>query len=418
MPTREDISFVAAAVLDGAIRPSLGRDLLSWKEFAETNGNQLSVVELAIGCGFIDNDKAKAIAKIPAAEVKKDSKSKRLSPKAESSKGTKEKPQSRPVSKQIPGYKITGRLAAGSMGTVYVAKNEKTGEKVAVKVLSRSLRSKQVNLQRFYRETNIMRTINHPNLVRAYDVGETQGGQPYLVMEFVEGQSLDKFLRKGPMNQQEAIRIARSIAQGLLHLHTRDYVHRDIKPENILLSDKGEVKVADFGLAKNVDDSYITHTETMIGTPLYMPPEQARSETAVDVRADLYSLGCVLFHMVTGRPPFPGEHPLTVMTKHLYDKAPWAQDVNGNVCPHLSRAIYHMMRKDRDKRYQTARDVLMDLERVEAGEAPLKPNEHLKERLSHLQADLGKQQQLNESKSRLRDWFSRLVPAYHLPERL
>ena len=418
MPTREDISFVAAAVLDGAIRPSLGRDLLSWKEFAEANGNQLSVMELAVGCGFIDTDKANAIANIPAEDVQKNSKAKRLSPKKESSKSTKEKPQSKPVSKQIPGYKIIGRLAAGSMGTVYMARNEKTDEKVAVKVLSRSLRSKPVNLQRFYRETNIMRAINHPNLVRAYDVGETQGGQPYLVMEFVEGQSLDINLRKGPMNQQEAIRIVRSIGQGLHHLHTRDFIHRDIKPENVLLSNKGEVKVADFGLAKHLDDSYITHTETMIGTPLYMSPEQARSETAVDIRADLYSLGCVLFHMVTGRPPFPGEHPLTVMTKHLYEKAPWAQDVNGDVCPHLSRAIYHMMRKDRDERYQTARDVLMDLERVEAGEAPLKPNDHLKERRSRLQDDLDKQQQLSESKGRLSDWFSRLVPAYHLPARL
>lgn len=195
-------------------------------------------------------------------------------------------------------------------------------------------------------------------------------------------------------------------------------MHRDIKPENILISDKGEVKVADFGLAKHLDDSYITHTDTMIGTPLYMSPEQARSETAVDIRADLYSLGCVLFHMVTGRPPYPGEHPLTVMTKHLYDKAPWAQDVNSKVCPHLSRAIHHMMKKDRGRRYQTARDVLLDLERVEAGGAPLRPNDHLKERRSRLQQDLDKQEQLDISKGRLRGWFSRLVPAYHLPARL
>ncbi|MDP6506957.1 MAG: serine/threonine-protein kinase, partial [Planctomycetota bacterium] len=401
-----------------AIRPSMGRDLLSWKEFAETNGNHLSVMELAIGCGFIDTDKAKAIANTPAENVQVDLKNTRLSPKKETSKSTKEKSRSKPVSKKIPGYKITGRLAAGSMGTVYVAKNEKTGEKVAIKVLSRSLRSKPANLQRFYRETNIMRAINHPNLVKAYEVGETQGGQPYLVMEFVEGQSLDKYLRKGPMNHQEAIRIARAIGQGLHHLHTRDFIHRDIKPENILLSEKGEVKVADFGLAKHLDDSYITHTETMIGTPLYMSPEQAKSETAIDIRADLYSLGCNLFHMVTGEPPYPGEHPLTVMTKHLYDKVPWAQDINRDVCPHLSRAIYHMMKKDRDKRYQTSRDVIMDLERVEAGEAPLRPNDHLKERRSRLTDALNKQQQLSESQGRLRDWFSRLVPAYHLPERL
>jgi serine/threonine protein kinase len=121
--------------------------------------------------------------------------------------------------------------------------------------------------------------------------------------------------------------------------------------------------------------------------------------------------------MVTGSPPYPGEHPLTVMTKHLYDKVPWAQDINRDVCPHLSRVIYHMMKKDRDKRYQTSRDVLLDLERVEAGEAPLKPND-LKERHSRPSEDLDMQQQLSESKGRLSDWFSLLVPAYHLPERL
>jgi serine/threonine protein kinase len=278
MPTREEISFVAAAVLDGALRPAHGRDLLSWKEFAEANGNHLSVVDLAIGCGLLNAETARAIASradrhgadgVARPRLSEhDTESDRAYPRAWNG-GEK-----RHSAHGIVGYEILGRLAAGSMGTVYKARDRRTGREVALKVLSRSLRDKQSNLQRFYRETNILRSIRHPNIVEAYEVGETAGGQPYLVMECVEGKSVAILLKERErLSEEEALRIGRAIAQALHHLHTRGYIHRDLKPENILISVKGEIKLADFGLAKHLDDCHLTHHETLIGTPLYMAPE-------------------------------------------------------------------------------------------------------------------------------------------------
>jgi serine/threonine protein kinase len=421
MPTREEISFVAAAVLDGALRPAHGRDLLSWKEFAEAHGNNLSVIELAVGCGLLNAETARSIASRADRRgadgvgtprpSQHSADSDRATPPAWNGGGRKDSGHC------ISGYEILSRLAAGSMGTVYKARDRRTGREVALKVLSRSLRNKQANLQRFYRETNILRSIRHPNIVEAYEIGETAGGQPYLVMECVEGKSVAVLLKERErLSEEEALRIGRAMAQALHHLHTKGYIHRDLKPENILVSAKGEIKLADFGLAKHLDDCHLTHHETLIGTPLYMAPEQARGDEIVDARSDIYALGCNLFHIVTGSPPYPDEHPLTVMTKHFYDPIPWAQDRNPQVSARLSRLIYHMMLKERDQRYQTAREVALDLERLTCGEEPERPARLSEETRQRKRTDWERRKELKSAQSRLSRWFEQVVPAYVLPK--
>ena len=422
MPTKEDISFVAAAVLDGVLRPSHGRDLLSWKEFAEANGNRLSVMELAVGCGLVDEKAAKTISERTAdgRSPKANQRPRPAGVTTSERKGASSLPVTGRTgsSGRVPGYEIIRRVASGSMGTVYVAKDKRGDREVALKVLSRTLRSKQINLQRFYRETNILRSINHPNIVRAYEVGATPGGQPYLVMEYVEGKSVADLLEQpGGMSEEETIRIGRAMCQALHHLHSRGYVHRDLKPENILLGDKGEIKLADFGLAKHLDDCHITHHESMIGTPLYMPPEQARGDEDADLRADLYSLGCNLFHMATGSPPYPDDHPLTVMTKHLYERVPWAQDRAPEISATLSRIIFHTMLKDRDRRYQTARELALDLDRASCGEQPERPAALSRQTRAQKREETEKSAELAKARTRVGSWFQQLLPTYVLPEK-
>jgi len=421
MPTREDISFVAAAVLDGALHPSHGRDLLSWKEFAEANGNHLSVVELAVGSGLIGAAAAQAIAGRtepcgaggPACSSQRPS-----SPESGPSRTpARAKSDSSGSSNGIQGYDVLQRKGSGSMGTVYQARDRRTGQTVALKVLSRNLRGKQASLQRFYRETNILRSIRHPNIVEAYKVGETSGGQPYLVMEYIEGRSVASLIKEhGRLSDDETLRIGRAVAQALHHLHTRGIIHRDLKPENILISDRNEVKLADFGLAKHLDDCHLTHHETLIGTPLYMAPEQARGDETVDPRSDIYALGCNLYHMATGKPPYPDEHPLTVMTKHFYDPIPWAQKEAPEMSAGLARLIHHTMLKDREGRYQTAREVALDLERLAAGEEPERPQEHSRAVRTGNGAASTKRRELRKAQNRISRWFDQVVPAYVLPK--
>jgi len=421
MPTREDISFVAAAVLDGALRPSHGRDLLSWKEFAEANGNHLSVVELAVGSGLLDAAAAQAISgrtELRGAGSATDSRRRpRTSESEDSRPPARPRSESSSSTNSIHGYEVLQRKGSGSMGTVYQARDRRTGRTVALKVLSRNLRGKQANLQRFYRETNILRSIRHPNIVEAYEVGETSGGQPYLVMEYIEGKSIAALLKeRGRLSDEETLRVGRAVAQALHHLHTRGIIHRDLKPENILISDRNEIKLADFGLAKHLDDCHLTHHDTLIGTPLYMAPEQARGDETVDPRSDIYALGCNLYHMATGQPPYPDEHPLTVMTKHFYDPIPWAQKEAPEVSAGLARLIHHTMLKDRERRYQTAREVALDLERLAVGEEPERPQEHSRTVRAGNGAAPDKRRELKKAQSRLSRWFDQVVPAYVLPK--
>jgi eukaryotic-like serine/threonine-protein kinase len=251
-------------------------------------------------------------------------------------------------------YKITRELGRGGMATVFLATDEKHGRDVAIKVLHPEL-SASIGGERFEREIRLVANLQHPNVLGLYDSGAASG-LLYYVMPFVDGESLrDKITREGQLSVDEAVRIALEVASALGYAHTKGIIHRDIKPENILLS--GELTlVADFGIAKAASEANqqkLTQTGMAVGTPLYMAPEQAGGE-AVGPTADIYSLGCMLYEMLSGEPPFTGKNPVAIMARHAMEQVPSIRIVRSSVPAEVEEAIFASMGKVPADRPQTA----------------------------------------------------------------
>ncbi|WP_163992864.1 serine/threonine-protein kinase [Pyxidicoccus caerfyrddinensis] len=226
-------------------------------------------------------------------------------------------------------YRITRELARGGMGVVYEAVHEAIGQRAAVKVLQ-DLSGRASSRSRFLNEARAVSLVHHPGLVRVFDFGELPTGKPYILMELVEGESLrERLARGGPsLEVGTALRIARQIAAALCAVHARDIIHRDLKPENVMLVRDEEaaggerVKLLDFGIARLVGDGSVRTTEgVVLGTALYMAPEQCAGSDDLDDRADVYALGVVLYELLAGGPPFQGE-PTAVMRQHLFQEPP------------------------------------------------------------------------------------------------
>ncbi len=261
----------------------------------------------------------------------------------------------------IEGYEIISKLGKGGMGAVYLARRLSLNKLVAIKVLPPKLASNKDYLTRFRREAEATAKLNHPNVVQAYDVGESNGYN-YFVMEYVEGETIKDILeRTGVTDEPRALEIAIQIVDALKHAWAHGIVHRDIKPANIMISKTGQAKLCDLGLAIDVaTDHAITRSGVIMGTPYYLSPEQARSEP-LDTRSDIYSFGATLFHMLTGVVPFEGDTPAVILTKHLTEAVPDPLARN----PVLSRGVCFivtkMMAKDREARYQDPEELLRDL---------------------------------------------------------
>jgi len=261
-------------------------------------------------------------------------------------------------------YRIVERLAAGGMGVVYKGELTAIGKPVAVKFLHDALSLIPDVVKRFQREATAMSKLAHPNLVSVLDSGLDRG-TPYLVMDFVSGKSLAEVLADGPLPATRAAGLARQILAGVKHAHASHVVHRDLKPDNIILLDHVEgdfAKILDFGLAKVLrggggDDSaqsQLTNTGFALGTPGYMSPEQARG-TEADERSDLYAVGVILYHMVTGRKPFVADSPLAVLRMHMDDAPKPPSQVVPNCCsPELERVILRALAKEPGARWQSA----------------------------------------------------------------
>jgi hypothetical protein len=220
----------------------------------------------------------------------------------------------------IDGYKLLERRGQGGMGVVYRAVQKSLRREVALKVLAPRWSSHGRFLKRFFREAKLAGSLNHPNVVSAIDVGESNGFH-YYAMEYVDGWSVAEMLREdGRIDEEEALDIVLQVAKALDHASERHIVHRDIKPENILVTPSGLAKLADLGLSKQLtSDCSITTEGKTLGTPFYVSPELARGVTDVDVRSDIYSLGATLYHMLAGEPPFGGDNPAAVMARHIAD---------------------------------------------------------------------------------------------------
>ncbi len=273
---------------------------------------------------------------------------------------------------RISGYRIIRKLGAGAMATVFLAQQESLDRPVAIKVLPQKFSDNKEFLDRFYKEGRAAAKLNHPNIVQAYDVGQS-GDHHYFVMEYVDGETAyEQIVSEKRLGEADAIRIIKQVAAALQHAHDAGFIHRDIKPKNIMISSRGTVKLADLGLARALADQEAAESEAgrAYGTPYYISPEQIRGKVDITPAADIYGLGATCYHMVTGQVPFKGKNPSDVMHRHLKQALTPPDHINPSLSPGLSQVIEMMMAKSVARRYQTAMDVIEDLEMVEQGKTP------------------------------------------------
>jgi len=273
---------------------------------------------------------------------------------------------------QIPGYQIISKLGSGAMATVFKAKQLSLDRIVAIKVLPRKFSESSEYVERFYKEGKAAAKLNHPNIVQAIDVGEA-GGYHYFVMEYVKGHTLYDELAGGKkFTEAEALRVIIQIARALEHAHSQGLIHRDVKPKNIMITEDGMAKLADMGLARGATDIEAAKAEAgrAFGTPYYISPEQVRGELNIDFRADIYSLGATLYHLVTGKVPFEGPTPAAVMHKHLKDPLVPPDHINTNLSAGLGEAVEVI-------RYASTSDLLVDLEAIAEGKPPLQARKQI-----------------------------------------
>ncbi len=267
----------------------------------------------------------------------------------------------------IPGYTLQARIGAGAMGSVYRAHQRAMKRDVAIKILRRDLTDDPRQVERLQREATLVGKLDHPSIVRGLDCGES-GGLVWFVMEYVEGRTLHQRIKAdGALSPDEAVTIARKIAEALAHAHSHGVVHRDIKPGNILLTNDDEPRLTDYGLAKGETDDALTQIDATLGTPQYIAPEQARNPRDADIRSDIYSLGATLYAMLAGRPPHQAESLAATLTKVLYERpTPLAEAAPGTP-RELSYVVERMMAKDRRHRYAGPEELVRDLRALEAG---------------------------------------------------
>ena len=279
---------------------------------------------------------------------------------------------------RFPGYEILGKLGKGAMAEVLKARQLSLNRIVAFKVLPKKMSESQDFVDRFHKEGQAAAKLSHNNIVQAIDVGESPDGYHYFVMEYVQGKTLYDMMAPPPVgegkkfSEAEALDITIQMADALAHAHQRGLIHRDVKPKNILLTPQGVAKLTDLGLARATDDKQAAENEAgkAYGTPYYISPEQIRGEVDIDHRADIYSLGATLYHLVTGRPPFEGETPSAVMHKHLRQPLVPADHLNTALSAGLGEIIDVAMAKKREERYSSMNDLLEDLHAVKAGRPP------------------------------------------------
>ena len=274
-----------------------------------------------------------------------------------------------PITKLADGrYTVGQMIGTGGMADVYLGLDTRLNREVAIKVLRRDLAKDPAFVARFRKEALAAGGLNHPGIVAVYDSGE-ENNSPYIVMELVSGQTLRQKLQAGQLPLSTSLEIIKGILQALDYSHNKGIIHRDIKPSNIMITDSGDIKVMDFGIARATDDigATLTNTWNVVGTAQYLSPEQATGEMA-DGRSDLYSLGCLMYELLTGRPPFTGDTPVSVAYQHVSSPLTPASQINPALDTNLDQMLEVVLAKDPNDRYQDAIAMLEDLEHVIKGE--------------------------------------------------
>jgi formylglycine-generating enzyme required for sulfatase activity len=342
-----DDRLIEVAVSSGMVSPDdmlRSRDELAQRQ---SEGQPVSLSDVLVGRGLVTFDQLKMLTDVAAQ-------------------------QSRAAVRQLGGYELLGRIAEGGMGEVYQARQVALDRIVAVKILPRKLAKDAEFTGRFLQEARTAARLDHPNIVRAVDFGESDGVY-YFAREFVEGDSLEDIIRRDTkLPEEECLRIAVQVARGLECAHEADMVHRDTKPANILMTKDGVAKIADLGLAKSrrpEDDTQLTRVGTFVGTPDYVAPEQAEG-SSVDIRADIYAFGVVLYRMATGVLPFTGADAMAVTVARFEVHPDSVHDVNPQIPKEFSAVIETMMAREPELRYPDPTVLLDDLALVSEGDMP------------------------------------------------
>jgi len=277
-------------------------------------------------------------------------------------------------------YRVGALIGRGGMADVHIGTDSRLGRTVAIKLLKSTLATDPAFRTRFRQEAQAAARMAHPTIVRVFDAGEEtitesnghEAQVPFIVMEHVDGRLLKDIIREGPLESSEAVRIIDGVLTALEYSHRAGVVHRDIKPGNIMITQTGQVKVMDFGIARAISSSTTTVAQTtaILGTASYFSPEQAKGES-VDARTDLYSTGVVLFEMLTGRPPFRGDSAVAVAYQHVSEPPVKPSSVNPKVSPALDTVVMRALEKDRFGRYQSAVEFRTDVETAGAGRIPI-----------------------------------------------
>ena len=266
--------------------------------------------------------------------------------------------------RRLGPFQLEDKLGVGGMGIVYRATYLKTGQTVALKVLAPDLTADPRIAKRFEREMDILKRLKHPNIIQ-YFGGSTSGAQRYYAMELLPGGALDEVLRKkGRLSWEQAVEYGLQIAQALEHAHNASVIHRDLKPSNLLLTKKGQLKLSDFGIARDTQATQITAAGKTVGTMAYMAPEQITGKQPVSRKTDLYALGCVLFEMLAGRPPFESDTQPELRFKHVEEEPPSVREINVDVPRWLDELIEELLEKDPDDRTFDALAVQVRLKEV------------------------------------------------------
>jgi len=283
------------------------------------------------------------------------------------------------LGRSLGNYGVVSKIGEGGMGVVYLARHATLGRPAAVKVLRPALSSNQDVVSRFFNEARAATAVRHPGIIEVYDFGFLEDRTAYIIMEYLDGESLAARIRRGRSTFAATLAIIRAIARALQAVHDHDIVHRDLKPDNVFLIPDAEVpsgdrvKLLDFGIAKlapMLNDVHHTATGTVLGTPLYMAPEQCRGVGAVDHRADLYSLGCIAYEMLCGQPPFAVDGPGDVIARHLYFEPTPLRSLRDGVRPELERLVLRLLKKEPKARYSTAADLVRAIDELVASMPP------------------------------------------------